>query len=401
MKVIHLTTTTSGGAGRAAVRSVSALKSMGVDAELLSRDEAKEQLLKISRFRGLKFSAMSSVITLFQRLFIQNSEELVTALSTDLFQKNRQFIKFLEGFDVVHFHASYNFFNPGRLLNLLGEIPIVVTLHDQRFLTGGCHYSTNCQRFKSNCSNCPKVSLLGEEIVQYQREAMSNWISKSNSQRLHLVAPSTWMQNQIKAISEYNEVASTVVYNCVPSSFFQESIESSVTSKEFRVGVIATDIFNPYKGYDFFCQGVSHLNKKHGIKLKILLVTNTNKRNIPNLDENTEVVFPKDDHDYLQILDSLSVVCVPSSSDNSPNVIAESLARGVTVVTSNSGGVGEIPSKLGLKIFEFGDLEGFCDALMIGLSKSRLSTEQQALIRNIASEKTHASELRKIYDSMI
>ena len=401
MRVLHLSTTTSGGAGRAAVRSVDALKLLGIEAKLLSRDDAKGQLSKISKYRSLKFSTKSSTITLLQRLLVQNSNELITTLSTDLFQESREILEIIQDFVMIHLHASYTYFSPMKLIDKLGDKPIVITLHDQRLLTGGCHYTTTCQGFMSDCSNCPKVSPLGKKIVKHTKVSMNNSIKKLDNRRIHLVTPSNWLQNQIVGIPEFIRVPKTQVYNCIPSSFFSESVIGHTQEKEFRVGMIATDIFSPYKGFEFFMKGISYLKKYYGMKLKVVLVTNKKMRNYLNSDVDVELAFPKDNEGYLQILDSLSVACVPSSSDNSPNVIAETLARRVVVVASNSGGVGEIPFALGLQTFRYGDLESFCEAMILGLKKSRLSLEQYSLLRNMVSEEKHARKLLKIYKSMI
>ena len=64
-----------------------------------------------------------------------------------------------------------------KLIDKLGDMPIVITLHDQRLLTGGCHYTTTCQGFMSDCSNCPKVSPLGKKIVKHTKVSMNNSIT--------------------------------------------------------------------------------------------------------------------------------------------------------------------------------------------------------------------------------
>ena len=401
MRVLHLSTTTSGGEGRAAVRSVDALKLLGIEAKLLSRDDAKGQLSKISKYRSLKFSAKSSTITLLQRLLVQNSNELITTLSTDLFQESREILEIIQDFNIIHLHASYNYFNPMKLMDKLGDIPIVMTLHDERLITGGCHYTTTCQGFMSSCSNCPKATLLGKRFVKHAKVSMNKSIKSSDNQKIHLIAPSNWLQNQIIGIPEFVKVPNTQIYNCIPDSFFTKSVIGHAQDKEFRVGMIATDISSPYKGFEFFMKGISHLKKNYGIQLKVVLVTNKKVINYLIPDVDVELAYPKDDEGYLKILDSLSVACVPSSSDNSPNVIAETLARGVVVVASNSGGVGEIPSALGLQTFEYGDLEGFCESMILGLTRNRLTLEQQSSLRNMVSEETHARKLLKIYKSMI
>jgi glycosyltransferase involved in cell wall biosynthesis len=87
--------------------------------------------------------------------------------------------------------------------------------------------------------------------------------------------------------------------------------------------------------------------------------------------------------------------------DNSPNVVLEALARNVVVAASDSGGTGEIPQKLGLKTFRFGDVRNFVSVLSQCLANPRLTKSQSNHLESLISETTHATQLIKIYESII
>jgi glycosyltransferase involved in cell wall biosynthesis len=401
MRVIHLSTTVSGGAGRAALRSVDALNFSGVEAILFSRVESREILSKKDKFSELKVSRLSSTSTILQRFLVQNSDELITTCSIDMIQKSREIRDFIEEFDVIHLHASYNFFSPEKLLAWFRNKPIAITLHDQRLLTGGCHYSTYCKGLYSNCTSCPKVRALARSRVEQSKMAMKIAITNSNKQKLHLVAPSQWMKSQIELVPEYTEVSSSVVYNCIPNSFFTDSLRFGNEKESLRVGIVATDLSSPYKGFDFFLRGILNFIRLRGISIEVVLVTNGTTQTIKRKGLEIKTVCPKDDSDYLSTLDSLDVVCVPSTIDNSPNVITEALARGVMVVASNSGGTGEIPDILGISTFTYGDIDDFCKVLAKSINHRRITNGQHQLLRTVVSEESHALDLQTIYKSMI
>ena len=401
MKVIHLSTTISGGAGRAAVRSVQALNSIGIESTLLSRNEARDNLSGKSNFQKIVMSGISSAITIGQKALIQNSEELITAFSFDIF-RNREVLKeFVRDFDVVHLHAAYNFFTPAKVINWLRDIPLAITLHDQRLLTGGCHYATHCLGIVSNCSNCPKVKKIARKTVEYRKKEIGLSMIQSNRRKLHLIAPSKWMQNEINNSPGSREISSSVVYNCVPNSFFIGSNIEVLHEKFPQVGIIATDFSSPYKGIEFFLEGMSFFSKKYGIDVEVVVITSDIRKKIVSSEVALTVVSPKDDGDYLKILDNLSVVCVPSSIDNSPNVITEALARRIMVLASTAGGTGEIPNKIGINTFQYGNLGDFADNLAIALTQKRTTEEQDVSLRELVSETVHASKLKNIYESMI
>jgi glycosyltransferase involved in cell wall biosynthesis len=401
MKVIHLSTTISGGAGRAAVRSVQALNLIGIESTLLSRNEARDNLFGKSKFGKLFMSGISSAITIGQEALIQNSEELMTPFSFNILQNRDVLKEFVKDYDVVHLHAAYNFFSPAELIDWLRDTPLAITLHDQRLLTGGCHYAAHCLGIRSNCSNCPKVRKIARKTVENRKREIGLSMIHSNRRKLHLIAPSKWMQNEIQTSPESREISSSLVYNCVPNYFFVDPSIEAPHDKCPQVGIVATDILSPYKGFDFFLEGMSYFSKKYGIDVEVVVVTSDMKKKISCNEVALRVVSPKDDVDYLRILDNLSVLCVPSSMDNSPNVITEALARRIMVLASTAGGTGEIPNKIGINTFQYGDLGDFADNLAKALIQKRTTEEQDLSLRKLVSERVHALELKNIYESMI
>ena len=57
------------------------------------------------------------------------------------------------------------------------------------------------------------------------------------------------------------------------------------------------------------------------------------------------------------------LLIVPSSADNSPNIIFEALACGVPFVGSNRGGIPELAALFNMEIFEYGNSESMYNAI--------------------------------------
>ena len=140
MKVLHLTTSLSGGAGIASARVNNALNLIGVDSTILSRNSFIDHS-KLSSIQTL----FSSANTLLQSKVLQNSNDLVTPLSVNIIDRNANI---LNSADLIHVHSYYNFLNTSLLKFLVAmRKPIFFTLHDQRLFTGGCHYSRDCNNY--------------------------------------------------------------------------------------------------------------------------------------------------------------------------------------------------------------------------------------------------------------
>ena len=66
--------------------------------------------------------------------------------------------------DIVHLHWVNSGFVSMKYLTSLGK-PIVWTLRDMWPITGGCHYSLNCERYKNQCGKCPQLKSTRENDI--------------------------------------------------------------------------------------------------------------------------------------------------------------------------------------------------------------------------------------------
>jgi len=402
MRVIHLSTTTSGGAGRAAARSVDALNLYGTEATLLDRDSVLNSIKSDSTFRSFLISKSSSLITGLQSKIIQKGEELMTPLSLDILTLSGARIEFLKRYDIVHMHAFFNYFSIRKLQSFLPWKPKVVTLHDERLLTGGCHYATSCQGLQELCAHCPKTRFITRPIVKESKRRESMFWNSDQSKGIRLVLPSEWLQEQVRLVPYFDNVNTSVVNNCVPEAFFRSGKTKLDSSKnKLRIGFVATDLDSPYKGFEFFKKAIEHFAHTQKRKVTVILISSVGRRIEPSFNLEWQHLSPVNDEEYIELMDSMNVICVPSLIDNSPNVVIEALACGIPVLASDSGGTGEIPKRISLPTFVFGNLRSFCTSLQNLINMGPLNSFQEAKVRELISEKAHAKNLMKVYSSLI
>ena len=148
MKIVHLSTGHLGGAGLAARRLSTGLRSIGMNSTFVALSHPTylptENELQISRNFPQRVS--SGLSTLTSKKWTGTS--LVTPISTDVI--DRDFLEDLSSHEetIFHIHNWFNIFSQSELAKLSKSFNFVFTIHDQRLFTGACHYSLECTNYR-------------------------------------------------------------------------------------------------------------------------------------------------------------------------------------------------------------------------------------------------------------
>jgi glycosyltransferase involved in cell wall biosynthesis len=254
--------------------------------------------------------------------------------------------------DILHFHAFYNLITIKRMIELAKTRPVVVTLHDQRFFTGGCHYSFSCTEYERNCTECPQVRLLFKtlpKIVLAENRKILNGMEK-----LTFISPSRWLAKMAGESSLLNGFPVHVIENPVPTEIFENVKRNNKnTNEKIQLGFIAENLTNPYKGLNTLLDALSQKNladryelnlfgRRHGLKFEENLVV-----------RNQMFSGAQGTADALA---SIDVLVVPSLQDNFPSVVIEALVSGIPVIGSSIGGIPEVLNDLNMPTFEAGNV---------------------------------------------
>ena len=234
-------------------------------------------------------------------------------------------IQFKSKNTILHFHNFYNLTDQKTIFALVNKgYNVVVTLHDQRMLTGGCHYAFECRGFESNCSNCPQVaSPLKFLVTKNMRDTKE--LSKEID-NLYLIAPSKWMRDQVIQAKLVTSNRVRFIPNSLGTDFTSQ-VQNRKIFKDagiFKLGIASMDLHSYIKGGDI---------------IKKLAAEVTESR-LP-----LEFVKMRDfegDIGPEKFWESIDCLLVLSRADNSPNVIHEAKNFGIPVVGSMLGGITEL-----------------------------------------------------------
>src|SRR6478735_750939 len=202
MKVVHLATQVSGGAGRSALRLHQGLLRIGVDSRMLVLRPATEPGVSEFHFTN---DFVPRVERFFRRRLhrwrgkpIRAAEPLFEQFSLDTSSTvGRDLVAQLPSDAVINLHWVAGFVNYTQFFPFLGRRKFFWTLHDMNPFTGGCHFDNSCGRFTTHCGQCPELKSdrpndISQQIWRRKHQALSALARE----QLHVVTPSRWLESQ-------------------------------------------------------------------------------------------------------------------------------------------------------------------------------------------------------------
>lgn len=266
MNVLLISTTESAGGGAiAARRLLIALEEAGINAKMMVRDRQTNHpsviALKQSKFDVWRFVWERFVIWCNNLFCIKNLFKVSIANTGYDITQTKEFAEA----DIVHLHWT----NQGMLsLDCLQKIirsgkKIVWTMHDMWQCTGICHHAYSCDKFKTECMECPflflphKKDLSNKVFLKKQKLFERSGIS--------IVTVSRWLERQVKesALSRY--CPTQVIPNTLSLSDFQikdknkcrEQLGIAQNKKVIIFGAVRID--DPIKGFGMVIQAIQYL----------------------------------------------------------------------------------------------------------------------------------------------
>ena len=247
---------------------------------------------------------------------------------------------------VVHLHwiAFMSDFQT-LMRSIPNETPLVWTLHDMNPFTGGCHYSSGCEGFKTGCGNCPQILQPGAaDLSSHSFRVKSQALRHKN---LTIVSPSRWLVDL--AMSSQMFSRSTTFHHIRLGFDLNElqPVNKLLARKRLGlnpemplVGFGAESVGNHRKGLDLLLPALQTLKKRRPLAAAVFGAgeMEISKFDLPTIHSLGYISQPEKMRDFYSACD---LVVVPSREDNQPQVGLEAMACGTPVVAFDVGGVAE------------------------------------------------------------
>lgn len=362
LKVVHLCTYDSGGAGKAAFRLHKGLQSIGIDSLLIVLDKVSaDPSVKVIPDCELEYVAnCNSQDSYFSDRMKQKwkywseigRENPNKPKGVEIFTESSSTVRLdrikeiLEA-DIVNLHWVAGMIDYNDLPFALKDKKIVWTLHDMNAFTGGCHYSSGCNKFNSKCGFCFQLGSNTENDLSSETFD----IKRRTYDKLDIngVSPSNWLGGEAASSALFSRFDIDVIPNGLPLDIFKpypgqelrKALNIPLNKKIVLFG--ADGITNKRKGFALLLEALNKISDEiiHEVILGVFgdLPTNVSLKSKFDILNFGSVHSERS----LAIIYSISDLFVlPSIEDNLPNTVLESLSCGTPVVAFNVGGLPEM-----------------------------------------------------------
>lgn len=336
-QVLHLAPSDNGGVGIAALRLVDALRTHQAE-----RLKANLLALNCSSNMSFVYQVLEGIPSLEDSIFRRahfkpyglNDYCLISPALGGVDILNHPLYKKA---DIVHLHAAAGFLNLSGLLKISTK-PLVITLHDYWFASGGCHYPDECRGYESDCLSCPQSHESLQRNIHLNKLWKDAFYEALDEQNLSLVAPSNYLANGLRRTKLAEKKKITVIPNVIKFESFRIPREiPKVQYSTFRLGFVCTNLNEGRKNFRFV---IDLCEKLKALGTQYTLVVRSSIESTQYLEyKNVKII-----ENYDEFFDEVDTLLLPSQEDNLPNVCLEAWSKSIPVVVSPNNGIAELIS---------------------------------------------------------
>lgn len=395
MKVDHITFSQSGGAGLVASNLVAHQQGLGVEARLntIIESDLFSDPLSYPVITGAAMIDKYGVANSSNNTLFSLYRNKIGALKTkNLREESILHLHWING--VITFEELILALESGRRM--------IWTLHDMSPFSGGCHYAHSCQKFETDCSNCPQVRALFKKRIEVEKKKELFHRVYSN---LTLVTPTLWMEKRVKASSRFRDFDVVTIPNPISEEFLSDINKKSARDKlgippdSVAFLAVASNLNEPRKNIQGTVEAFKTLQGSSRNNHTLLLV-GANGEKFSNPELNIRWLGKMGPSALAEVGAAADWVLSKSVAESAGMTIAECGALGVPAIVLDSGGIAEmlLPSQSGLVATS--DEEFVSQILFAGskmIDQETLGKHARIFARNRFSPRNIAETYIKLY----
>lgn len=321
----------------------------GIDSQILCATSTirDERIVKFNYWQR-KIYALKNRLN--KQLF---GKKIIYNFSYSLFGNNISHNQLIKNADIIYLHWTQGGFlnlnNISKILKL-GK-PVVLSLRDFWYMTGGCHHPVSCINFHTSCGHCPNLTASSDKDLSHKQWRKKSKIYSSFS-NVFVFVSSNWMVDHVRKSSLLSRHRTF----CIPN-LIDEDVFKPIPKVTARIGLAIDDtnqrniLFgavnptsNKNKGWDYLVEALKILKNDFGSQFRVFVFGCEENIDITN-QMPIDVVFLGKISSEAKLAMAYSycdVFVTPSLSEPFGNTTLESLACGTPVVSFAIGGANDM-----------------------------------------------------------
>ena len=378
-KVVQIQFSTNSGA-QSAVRLQHAFIKANIQSNIISLQKESVRKPNLKFLNGGQ-RLISRIDNRIQNFLFKNNHKKFGLFSFPILGINISQFAALKEADIIYIHWALNGFLNLRNIEQIARLnkPVIFVMHDMWNITGGCHYSFSCDKYKTDCNKCQMLP--DEGVYNYASigiKKKNRLYSKYNN--IYFVSPSKWLYSCAKEALVTKDKPIFYIPNIIDKTLFK-SIDKTYAKEILNIGkkekVIAfgaVSINSPYKGISYLQKALELLWEDEVFKNVIVLIFGSgyDKQLAESIPFKTKFMgYIKDENKIVTIYNAADVFIVPSLADNQPTTVQESLSCGTAVVGFEVGGIPDmIKHKENGYLAKYKDAEDVCNGIKFCLQNN-------------------------------
>lgn len=418
MKVLHICTQDSGGAGIASRRLHVGLKSIGVESKML--------VLHSSSSDGdvVRFVQNNNI---FWRQWDKLRNRLISSefnvykdtrpRGLDIFSDDRTIYdigkhSLVKEADIINLRWIARMVDHREFFRDVHNKAIVWRLSDMNPFTGGCHVPRGCTKYQTGCGACPQLG--SNDPNDLSRRIFKRKEKAYKGHNIYVVTPSKWLRDCAKKSLLFKNYKMHVIANGAPTTAFirrdkRFSRDLLNLPQDKKLVLFGADYKSENKGFRYLMQSLKLLKERIDTsKIALVIFGSQYSEDALSEDMGFSIYSLGYIHDELLlscVYSAVDVFVIPSLEENFPNTVLESFACETPVIGFSIGGVLDLirPGETGLlaKVRDVGEL---CEQIkwMIYHSKERkqMGLNARKVIEQEYTLEIQAKRYQELYSSL-
>jgi glycosyltransferase involved in cell wall biosynthesis len=401
MKIIHISSSDSGGAGRAAYRIHKSLLSIGVDSEMwVNRKKTRDSKVLCPAGKFSKFLAYLKPHTRipFRQLLLTKNTILHSPaiFASSWIRKINQ-----SDADIINLHwVQHEMLSISDIAKI--KKPIVWTLHDMWVFCGAEHISWD-KRWKNGYYSFNRPSHeKGFDLNKWTWERKKKYWKKT----YQIITPSNWLSKCVKQSKLMFKWPVTTIGNPIDTRLWKpenkkkcrDFFKFSHKDKILLFGTFGSNL-EYHKGFDILKKTLRQINNKN---LKLVIFGENKKIKFSELDTQViDIGFIKKNEELKYLYSAADATIIPSRIESFGQMASESSACGTPVIAFRTGGLKDIVEhKITgylAKNFESEDLANGINWILSSKNKKKISQNARKRIINNFDNYKIAKKYLKVY----